>query len=103
VELFNKLNAGALASRFANKIFFKRPSRDQLELILQREITKVDGDFAWIGPALDYCEGQDITDPRTAIAICLCGREQLLTGDYQKMMEDTSEDLPTTFGSWDSF
>lgn len=102
VELFNKLNAGALASRFANKIFFRRPSRDQLELILQREISKVEGDFAWISPALDYCEKQDITDPRTAIAIALCGREQLITGEYQEMMEITSEDLPTSFGNWDS-
>ena len=100
-ELFKRLNAGALASRFSNKIFFKRPSRDQLEMILQREVSKVEGDFAWIDPTLNYCDSVDMTDPREVISICMCGRDLLVTGEYQKMLEETSETLPESGGDFD--
>ncbi len=70
VALFEKLQAGALASRFTNRIHFKRPSRETLALILTREVHKVGGDPAWIAPALDYCDEHGITDPRQVIAIC---------------------------------
>jgi hypothetical protein len=99
VDLFKRLNAGALASRFANQIYFKRPNRDQLEMILQREVLKVNGDFAWIAPTLDWSEKMDITDPRMCISICMCGRDLLNTGEYQKMMEDTMETLPMSGGN----
>lgn len=91
-DLFKKLNAGALASRFANKVGFDRPSREQLAMILTREVTKIHGDHEWIGPALDYCQDHNITDPRQVISLCLCGREGLLDGTYQKMLEDTAID-----------
>lgn len=92
-ELFSKLQAGALASRFANQIWYRRPSREQLSMILHREVAKVEGDFAWIDPALDYCDTQNITDPRRVTAICLCGREMLITGEYQKMLADTQQEI----------
>lgn len=91
VSLFNKLQAGALSSRFANKIWFKRPSREQLAMILNREIDKVDGDPAWVTPALDYCLDHDIKDPRIVSSVCLCGREKLLNGEFQAMMAATDE------------
>lgn len=90
VPLFEKLQAGALASRFANKLWFRRPTREQLALILTREIDKVKGNPAWINPTLDYCEHARITDPRTVNAICLCGRDMLITGEYQEMLEQTA-------------
>lgn len=90
VPLFQKLQAGALESRFANKLWFRRPTREQLSLILHREVTKINGDTAWIIPTLDYCESTDVTDPRTVTAICLCGREMLMTGEYQRMLADTT-------------
>lgn len=94
-ELFQKLQAGALASRFSNRIKFNRPSREQLAMILRREIEKMgdDGDMAWIDPTLDYCEGKEINDPRRVTSVCLCGREMLLTGEYQKLLTDTEGDL----------
>jgi hypothetical protein len=92
-ELFSKLQAGALASRFANQIWFRRPTREQLQMILHREVTKVQGDYAWIDPTLDYCEKEGITDPRRVTALCLCGREMLITGEYQKMLEETQREL----------
>lgn len=90
MELFEKMAAGALASRFANKIHFKRPSRETLAMILTREVMKVDGDERWIKPTLDYCDDHDITDPRQVIALCLCGGDELITGEYQKMLADTA-------------
>jgi hypothetical protein len=89
-ELFGRLQAGALASRFANKIFFKRPTREQLRMILEREVAKVNGDEEWIDPALDYCAEQEINDPRMVTALCLCGRDMLITGEYQQMLRETA-------------
>lgn len=89
-ELFGTLQAGALASRFANTIWFQRPSRDTLIRILTREVTKINGDDAWVKPAIDFAEEQGIDDPRMVIALCLCGRDKLLTGEYQKMLAATA-------------
>jgi hypothetical protein len=89
-ELFCKLQAGALESRFPNKVFFSRPPREISARILRREIEKVEGDQDWAAPALDYCEENGIHDVRQMIAICLCGADGLLDGSFQKMMEETS-------------
>jgi len=88
-ELFESMQAGALESRMTNKIGFGRPSRETLAMILNREIEKINGDPDWIKPTLDYCEEIDTDDPRQVIAICLCGREKLLTGEYQAMLQAT--------------
>ena len=89
--LFKKLQAGALASRFPNTVFFRRPTRETLALILAREVAKVDGDAEWITPTLDYCEDHGETDPRKVISLCLCGRDRWLDGTYAKMLDDTSQ------------
>lgn len=91
VELFNRLQAGALASRFSNKIWFRRPSREQVAMILTREIDKVNGDYRWITPVLDYADKHDITDPRMLTALCLCGRDKWLTGEYEVMLSATGD------------
>ena len=90
---FSKMNAGALASRFTNKIHFSRPSRETLALILDREVTATNGDLRWIEKALDYCEEHDITDPRMVISICLVGADLLLSGEYQEMLHATSAEM----------
>jgi hypothetical protein len=89
-ELFGTLQAGALASRFANTIWFQRPSRETLTRILVREVQKIRGDETWVKPAIDFAEEQNIDDPRMVIALCLCGRDKLLTGEYQKMLAATA-------------
>lgn len=99
-ELFQRMQAGALASRFSNKIGFNRPSREQLAMILKREIDNMGGDDAWINPTLNYCEEEDITDPRQVIAICMCGRELLVTGEYQEMMRATNVDNRNQVADW---
>jgi MoxR-like ATPase len=88
-DLFQRLQAGALASRFSNKVFFSRPPREISMRILRREIAKVDGDQEWAEPALDYCESHGVSDVREMISICLCGADGLLDGSYQKMMDET--------------
>lgn len=100
-EQFQAMLKKALASRFANKLFFKRPSRDLLARILTREIGKVNGDTRWIQPALDYCDTNDITDPREVIALTLCGAQDWLTGAYRRMLEDTAQEIAEdTSGDW---
>ena len=85
--LFNKMMDGALASRFSHKIYCPRPSRVTLARILLREVEKHGGKKSWIDPALDYCMKEEGTnDPRRIISVCLCGRDKLLTGEYQKTL-----------------
>jgi hypothetical protein len=90
-DKFSKMNAGALASRHTVKVFFSRPSRDTLSLILTREVHSVNGDPAWINPTLDYCEDHGISDPREVISHCLAGAEDWLTGLYEKDLDATSQ------------
>jgi energy-coupling factor transporter ATP-binding protein EcfA2 len=93
--LFEKVMSGALASRFAHEIYCPRPDRDVLKLILQREVKKVKGNEEWIEPSLEFCyDTYQIDDPRKIIPICLCGRENLLDGTYQKAIEATRRDVP---------
>lgn len=88
-EKFKGMNAGALESRFANKLGFSRPSRDQLAMILTREVQKINGNADWIKPTLDYCEDHNITDPRQVISLALCGRDGWLNGSYADMLAET--------------
>lgn len=88
---FKRAASGALASRFSNPIFFNRPSRELRARILKREVERVNGDLAWIEPALTFAEEMGTNDPRQLIAIALCGREMLLDGSYQKAVRATSE------------
>jgi hypothetical protein len=90
-ELFEKLQAGALRSRFPNRVHFERPGREVCMRILRREIAKVEGDQDWAGPAYDYCETHGIEDVRAMISICLCGADGLLDGSFQRTMDATSK------------
>lgn len=91
VDLFRKLQAGALASRFPNTVFFKRPSRETLSLILTREVGKVNGNTKWINPTLDYAQDHKIDDPRRVISLCLCGADSWLDGSYAAELDATAE------------
>lgn len=85
---FKSAMSGALASRFAHKIYCPRPNRAILEKILAREIEKISGNSAWIKPTLDYClDKEGIDDPRRIVSICLSGRNALLTNEYQQALD----------------
>jgi ATPase family associated with various cellular activities (AAA) len=89
--LFKKMMYGALASRFSHHVYCGRPGRALMEKILLREVSKVNGNSAWIPPTLDFCATMEIDDPRNAIAICLCGRDDLMSGAYQKRLLECRE------------
>jgi len=95
ITLFQRVMSGALASRFAHKIYCPRPSRDVLRKILLREVVKAKGNTDWIEPALEFCiDEMGLDDPRQVIPICICGRERLLDGTYQEAIRhSTSEEL----------
>lgn len=85
---FDKLLKGALSSRFANKVYCPVPTRSCLEKILHRDVTAKNGNVEWIKPALDYClDVEQTTNSRRALAVCLGGRDKLLTGDYQRSLK----------------
>lgn len=87
---FDKMLKEALSDRFTTPVFFERPGREVLAMILRREIDRVGGDYAWIDPTLDFCEQEGISAPRRAIAICVGGRDLLLTGQYQAVLRNTN-------------
>lgn len=90
-DKFKRMRAGAVRSRTPQVIKFNRPSREVLVQILSREIERMGGDLAWIEPTLEFTEQHNISDPRTVTSICLCGREMLLTGEYQAMLLETMD------------
>jgi len=92
-DKFCKMNAGALESRHTVKVFFNRPDRRTLELILNREIKSMGdaGSASWIEPALDYCQAHNINDPRHVISLCLAGGNDWLNGQFEKDLEDTAQ------------
>lgn len=92
MELFKRVMDGALASRFSHKVWCPRPSKDVLGMILRREIAKVkDGREEWIAPAVDWCvDIEGTNDPRRVVTVCLSGKERLLTGEYQKLLQAVS-------------
>lgn len=88
--LFGRMMDGALASRFSHKIYCPRPDRAILHRILDREVARHGGKREWIRPALDWCLDEErTTDPRRATAVCMSGRDALLTGAYQTCLRQT--------------
>jgi hypothetical protein len=85
--LFNRTMSGALASRFPNKIFCPRADESILRRVLEREVLARKGKKAWIKPAVEYALARGIYDPRQVTSIALCGKDDLLTGLYQRRLD----------------
>lgn len=88
--LFLKMQAGALASRFSNRIYFTEPDEKTQRKILKREISKIDGDEKWIEPVIRYCKAHSISDPRVMISLALCGTDGWLDGTFEKELSETA-------------
>lgn len=87
MDQLKKMMYGALHSRFQHEIFCPRPNRQVLAKILEREVLLVNGRTEWIEPALSFgYDEHGITDPRKLIPICLCGKDNLLDGKYQRYL-----------------
>jgi DNA polymerase III delta prime subunit len=101
-DKFEAMNEGALASRFGEPVFFNRPTREMMEMILEREVNRVEGNLAWIAPALDYIEEHGIESTRRVIDLCMCGRDRWLAppknpdsgapNRYVEMLNNTSRE-----------
>lgn len=84
IELFKSRHEGAMASRFAHRIYCPRPGEEILRRILRREVESIGGNETWIQPAIEYCmKEEQNSDPRRVIAVCLTGRDKLLDGSFQ--------------------
>lgn len=85
LKLFESRHDGAMASRFAHKLYCPRPTEEIVRRVLRREVDSMSGDPSWIEPALRYCvDKEGNLDPRRIIAVCLTGREKLLDGSFQR-------------------
>jgi SpoVK/Ycf46/Vps4 family AAA+-type ATPase len=94
VKLLKSMMSGALYSRFQNKVYCPRPSREIMEKILLREMEDIGGKPEWVDATLKF--GVDVwgmTDPRDLITICSCGADNLLNGKFQKDYEATMHPL----------
>lgn len=96
--LLKNMDAGALYSRFANRVFCPEPSRDVLEKILLREVAEMpatdETGNAWVNKALKFAYDElGIRDPRELINMVLCGRDRLLDGSYQADFKATISPL----------
>jgi hypothetical protein len=96
-DLFSKMMYGALASRFAHKVYCPRPNEAILTRIITREIGRLpnadDPEFMahavqWIQPAIKFALDHKMNDPRQVTAICLSGQDALIDGSYQKMLDE---------------
>lgn len=85
-ELFSSLMSGALASRFSHEVYCPRPSRSVMQSILEREVkTLPDPNEIWIEKTLEFCyDDLGWDDPRKIIPVCVCGKDRLLDGGYQR-------------------
>ena len=88
-KLFSHMMSGALASRFGRPILCPAPDDIILRKVLDREITRVKGNKKWADETMKYVKSRKITDPRIVLQICLCGRDDLLDGSYQQMLDRT--------------
>ena len=85
-QILQSMDGGALYSRFSNRISCPPPDREVVEKILRREAESLAiFNPQWIDSALEYgFDKLKIRDPRELINILLCGRDRLLTGEYQR-------------------
>ena len=74
---------GALGSRFPWQIECPRPSLEELELILKREVANINGKPEWIPPCIELAKKLNENDPRRVISF-LNGRDRLISGNFQR-------------------
>ncbi len=80
-KAFKHALEGALSSRFGEPIFFPKADRKTQRRILERDVLRIQGDVAWIDPAIDYAQEAGIYDIRHILAICMAGKGRLNATD----------------------
>lgn len=91
IERVKRAMNGALASRFSDHVFCPRISDKAIHTSLKRYVEMVDGDERWIQPAIDFVRNVEKTDDLRRIqTVMLSGRDRLLDGSYQKILQAAS-------------
>ncbi len=91
MDKFQATHGGAIESRFGDKIYCPKVSRDTIYKRVLRAVLAVGGDESWVNPAIDYCTNYEGTcDIRRIKTVATGGRERLLTGEYQRILQATS-------------
>lgn len=102
-KAFERMNAGALASRHTIPLYFTRPHPKVMHRIVAREIgalgpftgkricdickKPMGGVHRWIEPALKFGEDMNTSDPRRIIGFAMLGRDGLLDESFQERMK----------------
>src|SRR5262245_6544701 len=85
VTALEEMDSGAIYSRFGNRVYCLPPDREVVRKILNREISEIGGNSSWAQAALKFgFDDLQIRDCREIQNILLCGRDRLLSGEYQK-------------------
>lgn len=100
---FNRMNAGALASRHTIPLYFTRPHENVMHRIVAREIGQLGaftgkkvcdichkptgGVHRWIPEALQFGREMNTSDPRRIIGFATLGRDGLLDHSFQDRMK----------------
>jgi hypothetical protein len=95
-ELFDKLaggrdnHPGALSSRFNKQLYVARPTREQMRLILKRDVDAFGGRDEWIDKCLEIMDELHETDPRVVLGY-LDGADRLMDGSYKRDLKTIHE------------
>lgn len=83
-DFLRNFRNGALHSRFTHRLECRRPSKKLMHKILLRELSEIPGSNPiWADKALELADQLKTDDPRTIIGL-LDGREELITGQFQR-------------------
>lgn len=122
MEKVERMQEGALLSRFGNPVTYSRPEFPEgFRRILNRELDTYELQMCckatdetphcgkckycqrrgkWIDATLDWCKEHqaemktDTMDPRFVIQMCIEGQDDLITGEFQRDLEKTSPKQP---------
>lgn len=88
-EAFDKVSGGsiefpgALSSRFCKQLEVKRPNKEQMKRILERDVALYGGRMEWVDKCLEIMNELKETDPRVVVSF-LDGADRLMDGGYKR-------------------
>lgn len=91
IDKVERFMSGALHSRFSDRIHCPRIRDETIFRAVKKYIDMINGDDSWIYPAVKYVREVEKTDDiRRMIAVAVNGRERLVTGEYQRILQSSS-------------
>jgi hypothetical protein len=96
IQLIEGMMGGALASRFTEKVYCPRVRDQTIHKAVMQKLKMLRGvdineASAWADKAIEYVRDVEGTDDiRRMIAVAVNGRERLLTGEFQAILQKAS-------------